>query len=264
MRQIDGRLVDGRLIDAESTGGAVLGLRVAIGAGLLALGWLVLGSVAGSASATELDIGDGSLLGPGSSLVTEPIALSDVVTDAAAVPKLTEPVSQNVRPVLESVTPALEPVQPVLEPVLDAIQPVLQSVEPVLNTVGVDPTVFGTLPESILAPPERVPAAHCVTGCDGPRPSFPQTCRATSGPPLIGRPPPLRRRIRCDTRPLHPRRRRPWLSLSCLRLVHQAASPWRATSPSEAGSLVRQAHPPHCRGMTSRRPPRKLRFRLNS
>ncbi|GAB3030081.1 hypothetical protein GCM10027052_02770 [Parafrigoribacterium mesophilum] len=189
-----------RQIDAGSTVGVVVGLRVAIGAGLLAVGWLVLGGVTGGASAAELDVADGSLLGPDSGLavVTESLqgvgtdagprvatpgadhapavaglpALASIVTDAAAVQQLTEPVSESVEPVLESVEPVLKNV----EPVLNVLDPVLQSVEPVLKTVGVDATVFGTQPESIEVAPERATAAYCVTDCDA---------RATEVPPSV-------------------------------------------------------------------------------
>jgi hypothetical protein len=185
-----------RRIDAGAIGGPVFGLRVVIGAGLLAVGWLVLGSVAGGASAAELEIGDGSLLGPDSSLavVTEPIqdvgadagpgvatpgaddgpvvarlsVLSDIA-DAATVQKLTEPVLVSVEPVLKSVEPVLKAVEPVLktvEPVLDVIEPVLEPVEPVLKTVGVEATVFGTPSESIQDAPERALAVQCAAGCD--------------------------------------------------------------------------------------------------
>jgi hypothetical protein len=138
-----------RQIDAVPTGGPVFGLRVAIGAGLLAVGWLVLGSVAGGASATELEIGDGSLLGPDSSLtvVTEPIqdaGSSDATPGADAAPAvaglsiLSDVADVATQPVLESIEPVLETVEPVLqsvEQVLDTVEPVLQSVGPVVNTV---------------------------------------------------------------------------------------------------------------------------------
>jgi hypothetical protein len=154
-----------RQIDAGWTGGPVPGLRAAIGAGLLAVGWLVLGAVAGGASAAELEIGDGSLLGPDSNLtvVVEPIhgvgtdaspsvatpAADDAsvvaglpvlsgVADAATVQKFTEPVLESVEPVLKSVEPVLATVEPALEsvePVLEAVEPALESVEPVLEAV---------------------------------------------------------------------------------------------------------------------------------
>jgi hypothetical protein len=170
-----------RQIDAGWTGGPVPGLRAAIGAGLLAVGWLVLGAVAGGASAAELEIGDGSLLGPDSNLtvVVEPIhgvgtdaspsvatpAADDAsvvaglpvlsgVADAATVQKFTEPVLQAVEP-LESA-----------ELVLDVIEPVLESVEPVLEAVGVEATVFGKQSESIQVAPESALAVRCGTGCD--------------------------------------------------------------------------------------------------
>jgi hypothetical protein len=147
-----------RQIDAGWTGGPVPGLRAAIGAGLLAVGWLVLGAVAGGASAAELEIGDGSLLGPDSNLtvVVEPIhgvgtdaspsvatpATDDAsvvaglpvlsgVADAATVQKFTEPVLESVEPVLKSV----EPVLAVVEPALESVEPVLETVEPVLEAV---------------------------------------------------------------------------------------------------------------------------------
>jgi hypothetical protein len=170
-----------RQIDAGWTGGPVPGLRAAIGAGLLAVGWLVLGAVAGGASAAELEIGDGSLLGPDSNLtvVVEPIhgvgtdaspsvatpATDDAsvvaglpvlsgVADAATVQKFTEPVLESVEP-LESV-----------ELVLDVIEPVLESVEPVLEAVGVEATVFGKQSESIQVAPEPALAVRCGAGCD--------------------------------------------------------------------------------------------------
>jgi hypothetical protein len=191
-----------RQIDAGWTGGPVLGLRAAIGAGLLAVGWLVLGAVAGGASAAELEIGDGSLLGPDSNLtvVVEPIhgvgtdaspsvatpATDDAsvvaglpvlsgVADAATVQKFTEPVLESVEPVLKSVEPVLATVEPVLasveplesvELVLDVIEPVLESVEPVLEAVGVEATVFGKQSESIQVAPEPALAVRCGTGCD--------------------------------------------------------------------------------------------------
>jgi hypothetical protein len=185
-----------RQIDAGWTGGPVPGLRAAIGAGLLAVGWLVLGAVAGGASAAELEIGDGSLLGPDSNLtvVVEPIhgvgtdaspsvatpAADDAsvvaglpvlsgVADAATVQKFTEPVLESVEPVLKSVEPVLEAVEPALESVeqvLDVIEPVLESVEPVLEAVGVEATVFGKQSESIQVAPEPALAVRCGTGCD--------------------------------------------------------------------------------------------------
>jgi hypothetical protein len=179
-----------RQIDAGSTVGVVVGLRVAIGAGLLAVGWLVLGSVAGGASAAELEIGDGSLLGPDSSLavVTEPIqdigtdagpsaAVSgadaapvvaglSILSDVADVQELVEPVVETIEPVLQSVEPVLETVEPVLEsvepvlqsvePVLGVVEPVLESAEPVLEAVGVEATASGTQAESIQVAPSQL------------------------------------------------------------------------------------------------------------
>jgi hypothetical protein len=192
-----------RQIDAGWTGGPVPGLRAAIGAGLLAVGWLVLGAVAGGASAAELEIGDGSLLGPDSNLtvVVEPIhgvgtdaspsvatpAADDAsvvaglpvlsgVADAATVQKFTEPLLESVEPVLKSVEPVLATVEPVLqavepalesvELVLDVTEPVLESVEPVLEAVGVEATVFGKQSESIQVAPEPALAVRCGAGCD--------------------------------------------------------------------------------------------------
>jgi hypothetical protein len=184
-----------RQIDAGWTGGPVPGLRAAIGAGLLAVGWLVLGAVAGGASAAELEIGDGSLLGPDSNLtvVVEPIhgvgtdaspsvatpATDDAsvvaglpvlsgVADAATVQKFTEPVLESVEPVLKSVEPVLESVEPLesVELVLDVIEPVLESVEPVLEAVGVEATVFGKQSESIHVAREPALAVRCGAGCD--------------------------------------------------------------------------------------------------
>jgi hypothetical protein len=185
-----------RQIDAGWTGGPVPGLRAAIGAGLLAVGWLVLGAVAGGASAAELEIGDGSLLGPDSNLtvVVEPIhgvgtdaspsvatpaeddasvvaglSVLSGVADAATVQKFTEPVLESVEPVLKSVEPVLEAVEPALESVelvLDVTEPVLESVEPVLEAVGVEATVFGKQSESIQVAPEPALAVRCGAGCD--------------------------------------------------------------------------------------------------
>ena len=183
-----------RRIDAGATGGPVLGLRVAIGAGLLAVGWLVLGSVAGGASAAELEIGDGSLLGPDSSLVVvapiQDAGSSDARTGADAAPVVaglsmlsdvadaaTEPVLESVVPVLETVEPVLQSVEPVLEsvepvvktvesaaepllesvePVLGVIERVLDSVEPVLAPIGAEPTAFGTQAARIQIAPKQL------------------------------------------------------------------------------------------------------------
>jgi hypothetical protein len=168
------RQIDGDQIGAVSTGGAIVGLRVAIGAGLLALGWLVLGSVSGDASAAELDIGDGSLLGPDSSLavVTEPVhELTEPVHELTepvleSVEPVLEPVLTSVEPVLDVLEPVLQTVEPVLQPALDVLEPVLQSVEPVLETVGVEATVFDMQPEGIQAAQEQTLAATCAVGCN--------------------------------------------------------------------------------------------------
>jgi hypothetical protein len=164
-----------RQIDAGWTGGPVPGLRAAIGAGLLAVGWLVLGAVAGGASAAELEIGDGSLLGPDSNLtvVVEPI--HGVGTDAS--PSVATPATDDASvvaglPVLSGVADAAtvqkftEPVLESVEPVLKSVEPVLESVEPVLEAVGVEATVFGKQSESIQVAPEPALAVRCGTGCD--------------------------------------------------------------------------------------------------
>jgi hypothetical protein len=164
-----------RQIDAGWTGGPVPGLRAAIGAGLLAVGWLVLGAVAGGASAAELEIGDGSLLGPDSNLtvVVEPI--HGVGTDAS--PSVATPAADDASvvaglPVLSGVADAAtvqkftEPVLESVEPVLKSVEPVLESVEPVLEAVGVEATVFGKQSESIQVAPEPALAVRCGTGCD--------------------------------------------------------------------------------------------------
>jgi hypothetical protein len=164
-----------RQIDAGWTGGPVPGLRAAIGAGLLAVGWLVLGAVAGGASAAELEIGDGSLLGPDSNLtvVVEPI--HGVGTDAS--PSVATPATDDASvvaglPVLSGVADAAtvqkftEPVLESVEPVLKSVEPVLESVEPVLEAVGVEATVFGKQSESIQVAPEPALAVRCGAGCD--------------------------------------------------------------------------------------------------
>jgi hypothetical protein len=164
-----------RQIDAGWTGGPVPGLRAAIGAGLLAVGWLVLGAVAGGASAAELEIGDGSLLGPDSNLtvVVEPI--HGVGTDAS--PSVATPAADDASvvaglPVLSGVADAAtvqkftEPVLESVEPVLKSVEPVLESVEPVLEAVGVEATVFGKQSESIQVAPEPALAVRCGAGCD--------------------------------------------------------------------------------------------------
>jgi hypothetical protein len=164
-----------RQIDAGWTGGPVPGLRAAIGAGLLAVGWLVLGAVAGGASAAELEIGDGSLLGPDSNLtvVVEPI--HGVGTDAS--PSFATPAADDASvvaglPVLSGVADAAtvqkftEPVLESVEPVLKSVEPVLATVEPVLEAVGVEATVFGKQSESIQVAPESALAVRCGTGCD--------------------------------------------------------------------------------------------------
>jgi hypothetical protein len=164
-----------RQIDAGWTGGPVPGLRAAIGAGLLAVGWLVLGAVAGGASAAELEIGDGSLLGPDSNLtvVVEPI--HGVGTDAS--PSVATPATDDASvvaglPVLSGVADAAtvqkftEPVLESVEPVLKSVEPVLATVEPVLEAVGVEATVFGKQSESIQVAPEPALAVRCGAGCD--------------------------------------------------------------------------------------------------
>jgi hypothetical protein len=164
-----------RQIDAGWTGGPVPGLRAAIGAGLLAVGWLVLGAVAGGASAAELEIGDGSLLGPDSNLtvVVEPI--HGVGTDAS--PSVATPATDDASvvaglPVLSGVADAAtvqkftEPLLESVEPVLKSVEPVLESVEPVLEAVGVEATVFGKQSESIQVAPEPALAVRCGAGCD--------------------------------------------------------------------------------------------------
>lgn len=192
-----------RQIDAGWAGGPVLGLRTAIGAGLLAVGWLVLGTVAGGASAAEPEIGDGSLLGPDSSLavVVESIhgdgadaspsvattgaddapvvAGLSVLSDVADATSVTEPALESVEPVLKSVEPLSETAAPVLKaaaPVLEAVEPALESVEPVLDVIEpvldsvelvLEPGgVFGTPSQSSQIAPEPALAVLCGGGCD--------------------------------------------------------------------------------------------------